>query len=347
MAHRAVSYLILLDNVKLYDEMLYLFQAKDVAKDILRPLKTTITDSHLTRGIWRSAIHSIRNETSLRLSSSLYQVNPADVYFCLEGLQPRDKAEFIKFSQTENILLDVLPVSEFNALMSRLAKFCKSISYRKLRFIHNSDNAVLMEDIYSELQIKALKLVRHYEHLSKDGKHDILKIENYVKQGIQNYVTNLINFHTTKKRSRISNITTSCGVCSACISATGKCYTSIQEFKVTTLRLDPPKSSYTGNIVNTLVADVPMPDRQAEDNELYSLVTKNMDPKVVEFIDILFDRSPSEKFENWLKESQNIRIEDIYDDRKIANLALDYLNIDKASMRNILSKRYNKVIEKK
>lgn len=344
VAQRAISYLILLDNVKLYDEMVLLFESQEQVKEFLKPVKSCVTDSYLSRGIWRAVLRSIINQSSLEEASAVFQVDPSDVYFCWDGLTSRDKQEFVEFAREGEFLLDPLSAQDLKALMSRLAKFCKNISYRKLRFIHNSDNAVLMEDIYSELQMKALKMVRHYEHLSKDGKHDLLKIENYVKSGITNHVTNLINYHTTKKRARISNITKSCGECIACKEGkTAKCRMAVHDFQITTLRLDPPKPNYIGTICNTLVSEVKTPDKVFEEKELFTRMKSGVDSKIAEFLNIIMDKSPSEDFEDWLRDCRHIRIEEIVDDRKITNLALEYLSLDKSLMKSVLSKQFSKV----
>lgn len=349
LAQRAVAYLILLDNVKLYDETVILFECKDSIKDFLRPVKSLITDSYISRNIWRSLLYSYKENFSIENSSLKFDVHPFDSYFCWEGLALRDKEYFIEFSKDFQFTLEPLPKKELNSLMSRLYKFCKSISYRKLRFVHTADHAVLMEDIYSELQLKALKMVRHYEHLSKDNKHDIVKIENYVKQGITNHVNNLINFYTTQKRSRISNITKACETCEFCLqNQPTKCRYVSQEYQVTTLSYDPVKSKSDNSFgfSEILASETPSPYTVLEEKEFLSKIKDNLDTEVSDFLSILLDKSTPSSFENWAQQEKNIKVDDVLDSRKIVNLAVDYLNLNKKDTKNTISKQYSKLMLK-
>jgi hypothetical protein len=339
LAYRAVSYLVLLDNVKLYDEMMYLLSSKLKSKELLKPLKAAITDSYLTRAIWRSCIRIYRDGISIEDSAKKENISPSDVYFCLDGLPNRDLSTFIKFSTTEDVLLKPLSDKDLAVVLKGVTKFCKLLAYKKLAFISTADHAILPEDLCSELQTKALKLIRYYEHLHKNGIHDLLKIENYVKQGIKNYLTNFIHFYTTKKRARIFSVQKDCGACKLCREQTGFCANQVEDYQISTYRLDYDTTDSMLKDASTLQCS---PEQQFSSAEFYNAIKSSLDSKMAKFVDILYDKN-LEDFESWLLNTKNVKLNDITDNRKLTNYALNYLNLSRSKVQRVLQYKYKSI----
>jgi hypothetical protein len=347
LAQRAVGCLVLLDSVKIYDDIVGAFQSEESLKAFQRPVKAFLTDSFTARNIWRAAIYASGNQIAINSAADTFKVDADDVYFCLDGLNAEDQAQVRAQGQEQQILLKPIPKSDLNKLMSRLGKFCKQVAYRKLRFLQTTDNAILMEDINSDLITKALKIVRHYEHLTEDGTtHALLKIENYAKHGIMNYATNMINFHTTRKRARVQNVTETCGTCDYCL--TGQithCRNAVNSYQATTLRLDLPATVESSTpIVASLRAHHIMQDDILVEDEMLRNLLVGASAEVQTFVNIITDKHTPVEFENWLMLHYNIRMDDVTDDRKMTNYALEFLDLQKVQTRKTLQTRYNRYI---
>lgn len=342
LLHRAVSYLVLLDNVKLYDEMMNLLSSKEQSKALLRSIKLAVTDSYLTRSIWRSCLRVYREGLSIEESARKEGLQASDLYFVLEGLPERNLDGLINYAKTGDFLLQPLPKKEFNSIIKNMNKFCKLLVYRKLTFLYTSDYALLPEDLLSELNTKAIKLLRYYEHFQKNGEHDLLRIENYVKQGVKNYLTNFIHYNTTKKRARMFNLATSCGLCKACVANEGACTSPYDSCHVSTYRIDIGKSDALLNEVSGYTSRLSSSSLKLQEKEVYQVLKRSLDPELSKFIDIIYDKK-SEDFEQWLSITKNVKIDELQDQRKLANYALSYLGISKSFMQKTLKSKYNRL----
>jgi len=345
LAQRAVGCLVLLDNVKTYDDIVADFESEENYKSFLRPVKALLTDSFCARNAWRAALYASGQDIDLGKAAQAFKVNQSDFYFLWEGLREEDR-EVIRHTAKESpILLKQLPKEDLQNLMTKLSKFCKRLAYQKLRFLQTTDNALLMEDIHSELLTKALKIVRHYEHLSEDGTtHALLKIENYARSGIANYVTNMINFYTTKKRARVQNTTEICGTCDYCLAGhTTHCRNAVNSFQATTLRIDLPASADNpASIASSLRTSSRPFDETLVEDELLQAMLKGSSEELKSFVNIVTDTKTPVEFESWLELHYDVRVDEITDDRKMTNYALEYLDMQKPQTRRMLQAKYTK-----
>lgn len=345
LAQRAVGCLVLLGSVKAYDEIVAEFESDDSYKAFLRPVKALLTDSFCARNAWRAALYAVNQGVELKAAAKAFDVNVSDFLFLWEGLADDDRAEIARQAKEQQLLLQPLPSGELQKLMNRLSKFCKQIAYRKLRFLQTTDNAILMEDIHSELITKALKIVRHYEHLTEDGKtHAILKIENYARSGITNYVTNMINFHTTRKRARVQNVTETCGTCDYCVAGhITHCRNAVNSYQATTLRMDLPANvDNQAPISSSLRAAIRPQDETIAEDEILQAILGGSSDQLKTFVNIVTDRQTPAEFEDWLQLHYDVRLDDITDNRKMTNYALEYLDLQKPQARRLLQAKYAK-----
>jgi hypothetical protein len=344
-AQRAVGCLVLLDNVKTYDEIVADFESEENYKSFLRPVKALLTDSFCARNAWRAALYATGQNIDLNKAAQAFKVNQSDFYFLWDGLKEEDR-DIIRHNAKESpVLLKQLAKEDLRGLMNRLSKFCKQIAYQKLRFLQTTDNAILMEDIHSELLTKALKMVRHYEHMSEDGKtHAILKIENYARSGIANYVTNMINFYTTKKRARVQNTTEICGTCDYCLAGhITHCRNAVNSFQATTLRIDlPANADNPASIASSLRTSLRPYDETLVEDEMLQTMLRGSSDELKNFVNIVTDVQTPEEFERWLQLHYDVRVDEITDDRKMTNYALEYLDLQKPQTRRMLQAKYNK-----
>lgn len=342
LTHKAVSYLVLLDNVKLYDEMMHLLSSQEQVKSLLKPIKIAVTDSYLTRSIWRSCLRVYREGLSIEESARIEGLEASDLYFCLEGLPDRNLDGFVNYAKTGDFLLKPLPKKEFNSIIKSMNKFCKLLVYRKLTFLYTSDYALLPEDLLSELNTKAIKLLRYYEHFQKNGQHDLVRIENYVKQGVKNYLTNFIHYNTTKKRARMFSVATSCGLCKACVANEGACTSPYDSCHVSTFRINIGTSEELLNEVSGYNTTFMSAAVKLQEKEVYHTLRDSLSPELSKFLDIMYDTN-SDEFEQWLSITKNVKIEELQDQRKLANYALAYLGISKSYMQKTLKSKYRRL----
>lgn len=346
LAQRAIGCLILLDNVKLFDEMVNLFDETNDSKEFLKPVKALVQEIATTKDIWRTVLLSIKENSPIEETAKLFNVDPSDAHFCYEGLHPKEKLQVQELVK-ENFLLKPLSEKDNLKIIKSINSYCNMLTYKKLRFIASADHSMVPEDLKNELITKALKMIRHYDHLSDDGiTHNLTKIENYVKQGLSNYVTNFINYHTTQKRSRIENITEYCGTCDHCLTGNSvKCRHAVQDFQQTTLSFDLPhlhdrrgyKLSYDNN-------DQKNAEDILEHLELIQVLKKNSNESINIYLDIITESHIPESFENWVEAKYKVEFRNLQDHRKINNYALEYLNLDKQKTKRILQNKYERYV---
>lgn len=89
----------------------------------------------------------------------------------------------------------------FSAMYEDVLRYCKSITFKKLTFIVNSNN-MTHQDMHYELMYKALKTYYALLPTNKDG----LYILNYVKRAVHNHAMNIIQRFKFVKRDRLQGI---------------------------------------------------------------------------------------------------------------------------------------------
>ena len=109
------------------------------------------------------------------------------------------KTAFAEFGKSDIASVNAVR-AKFYAMYQNLQNYCKSITYKKLRFIIRSNN-LSPEDFHCELMTKA---IRAFYSLVPSKQTD-LYIQNYVKRAVHNHAMNIIKQYTFGKRDRLKS----------------------------------------------------------------------------------------------------------------------------------------------
>lgn len=336
-AHRAVGEYILLRDTRKFNADVD-FLDKEICKIFSHEVKEMITTDHLFRCIWRAVYLAIRRSMKWEDAAKKYGIDINDILFCWDPLDAKTRRK-VRAAARSTQILSFLTSKQLNDLVESLVPYCRTVAYKKLRFIEDNDHAYKNDDLVSELLIQALKVIRRYEHFSTDGKtHNIAKIQNYARSAISNYAKNMINKHTNVARARVENITNPCGHCASCKSGKiHKCENVIQDFRQTTLRLDIPMTDDNSTLYDLLGS---YDNTVEERNTLDNYIKPDLSPKMQTFVDIVVSGKSTPEFDYWLSENYCTSVDELFhSQRKLAKHAMRFLHLRENIVRQKLAVR--------
>jgi hypothetical protein len=117
----------------------------------------------------------------LRLSRK-YGIEPDDIQLCLRFL-----SEVERLAISERPPINISSDEEIEGILTHLSKIINNLVYRQLRYVVMSTASTSFEDLVSDLQTHAVKLIRHYEIESRSSEHLI----RTVVVGLKNHTDNL------------------------------------------------------------------------------------------------------------------------------------------------------------
>jgi hypothetical protein len=113
----------------------------------------------------------------------------------------RDGLDSALSEVTFNDLVSLADIkATFDTIKESVAKYINMLTYKKLRFIRDSNN-LHSGDLQNELMLKAIKTY----YLNIPTKKDVKHLTNYVKRAVHNCAVNLIKAFTSGKRARLLN----------------------------------------------------------------------------------------------------------------------------------------------
>lgn len=117
----------------------------------------------------------------LRLSRK-YGIEPDDIHLCLRFLSHAERTTV--FGRPP---VNLLQEEEIESILSKLKKIIHNLVYRQLRYVVISTAATSLEDLISELQTQAVRLLRYYEIERRSPEHLI----RTVVVGLKHHTNNL------------------------------------------------------------------------------------------------------------------------------------------------------------
>jgi hypothetical protein len=112
--------------------------------------------------------------------------------------------------------------------------------------------------------------------------------------------------------------------------------------------MDMQMTNKSRNQTVTLADFITSPAQKPNDtviqNDLLKKLLLDSNDDISTFIGIVTDINTPEAFESWLDLNYDVRLDDVKDDRKITNYALEYLKLEKAPTRQHIKARYEKYL---
>jgi hypothetical protein len=301
-------------------------ELRDVAYSLgmqeqIHELKHGPFDTHvyLVDRFWR-AMYDYINGLSPDDAAEKHDVDLADIYFAIEMLEPKQLQKLQKLA--DKFSTDYLRDETVIALIDSLEKYCYKLAWSKLRFIAQHDHSITIDDLAGDLKTEALRVIHYYSWMGTEQD----KLRNYTKQAVHHMMVKLIDHHTAKCRGRIRRTVE---------GSEGR----LPEYQVTTLSLDLEMNDEGFNLYQIMSAPQPNADKQLQYEGFVETLTSDLDPTMLEYVNIVLGREVSEKFEDWLAQ-KGLTVDDILNDmHRLSKLAIQYLGISAYEVRDILGLR--------
>lgn len=333
-ALRAVSHLIFLGDYKRYRDLIK--GLSDNSHELFyREVRDFIKYSFECRKVWRSVFAFFQGQGLSLLDSAIhFQADPKDISFLWRALTSEDRQE-IRIAASNEEAYELLSEKEFVSLISRLDKYCGKVSYLKLRFLSDNDCSIDLEDLRGELLAHAIQVVRVYEHFG-----NLKKIENFAKRGVSNYAINLIQFHTSESRARVTNNTKGCGTCIFClVDKPQKCKHAVADYRNTTLSLQGLSLEGGGFSPRSPVSS----DRRVSDASFVKFMKAGVDDSSSKVIDLIVNADPDDEFEQWLSLRYQTTVDRLLSNpRRLVRLLCEYLDVSHKDVTQSLRTQYSK-----
>lgn len=335
-AIRAVGHLILVGDYMAYRNLI-----RDLSPCayglFYKEVRNFVKASFECRKLWRTVLSTVKNPKKLKLTeeASRFGADPKDVAFFWEYLTAEDK-EAIKKAALQEDDYGFLSSDDFKTLVKTLERYCGKVSYLKLRFLSDNDRALDLADLKAELLAHAIQVVRLYEHCG-----DLKKIENYAKRGVTNHAVNLIQFHTSESRARITNNTKGCGTCIFCLTEKPqKCKYAVADYRNTTLSLQVLSPTLDA-LPQPSLRSAPTADKKLQRDSFVSFMTEGMPDSAVSVIDLVINSDPDEEFEEWLLAVHRVTVDALLTNpRRLVRLLCEYLHVSHKDVTRTIRERY-------
>jgi hypothetical protein len=330
-----ISEYILTKNKREFNKNLKSFYSTATQKYAIKTLKNLLINNYTALSAWKCICYAKKYNLTLKESASKFSLLVEDLVFIQNSLKNKQN-DYIEALVKADVFLEPLNKEDFNKIYKTLSNHCNKLIYKKLRFLTTYDLAINFEDLKQELDLHLIRSVRAYEHFkTAEGERDIKKITNYARIAISNYVTNLVLYFTKRDRSRIKNVTVSCGICPHCLAGDAtNCSTIIQEYNTVISSLN----SFEEISVNNLNG-YEKEESIINSREFIKFMKQGLSPKLKIFIDTVTDESDNPEFEAWLRD-KNLCYEKL-SLQKLIKFAMLYLGLNEKEVNSQLGKKYN------
>lgn len=335
-AIRAVGHLILVGDYMAYRELIK--GLSPLAYEVFyQEVRNFVKASFECRKLWRTVLSTARNPKERKLTQEAlrFDADPRDVAFFWEHLTSEDKAA-VKVAALKEEDYGLLSSDDFKVMVKKLEKYCGKVSYLKLRFLSDNDRSLDLSDLKAELLAHAIQVVRLYEHCG-----NLKKIENYAKRGVTNHAVNLIQFHTSESRARITNNTRGCGTCIFClIEKPQKCKYAVADYRNTTLSLQV-LSPTADALPQPALRCSPSADRDLQRDSFISFMKSGLSDSASRVVDMVVTSDPDEEFEEWLLAVHKVTVDRMLTNpRRLVRLLCEYLDVSHKDVTKTIRERY-------
>lgn len=277
---------------------------------------------------WRAVRSALGTGDSFSASASRYSADLDGMNLFWASLDPTDKGKISDLAKSDKY--DFLDKKALDQLVCQLDKYCGKVSYLRLRFLSDNDNAFDLSDLRAELLVHGIQVVRLYEHTN-----DLKLIENYAKASIQNHAINLIQHFTSASRACVKNVTIGCGTCIFCLcEKPQRCAQAVADYRTTTLSTEGLSVGSLGTVESE--ADV-----SAVTGSLLQTLKRGATPEVQRLVDLVFGTEVDDRFEDWLESTHSTSVDKLLDNpKKLVKLLCSYFDLAPQQVNTHLRARY-------